>query len=70
MKWTKLRTEEGGVEYHSIESDVIIRKVDKNFECSYLGYGKLYGKSVSELKRTVEWVLNQKKLSEKIDFNL
>lgn len=61
LKWTRVRNDFGGVEHHSTKNNVVIKRHGNKFICTYLNYGVITGKTVTELKRTVEWVLSQKK---------
>lgn len=61
LKWNRVRDDNGGVEHHSTKNNVVIKRNGKKFVCTYLNYGVITGKTVTELKRTVEWVLSQKK---------
>jgi len=61
LKWNRVRNDNGGVEYHSTKNNVVIKRNGKKFICTYLSYGVITGNTVTELKRTVEWVLSQKK---------
>tara|TARA_R110000772_G_scaffold2863_14_gene10537 strand:- start:6172 stop:6396 length:225 start_codon:yes stop_codon:yes gene_type:complete len=59
--WKRIRNDNGGVEHHFTEGNVVIKRSQDKFVCTYLDYGVITGKTVKNLKINVQWILSQKK---------